>query len=71
VHYRRLPRRAEAQQEAIKRQGLTEQPPIERLYVWALSRIARNMFDCLRAIATLDDAELEIVSLTRRVGARR
>ena len=69
--YRRLLRRAEAQQEAMKRRVLTEQPPIERLYVWAFSRIARNMFDCLRAIATLDDAEIEIVSLTEaEVGDR-
>ncbi len=69
--YRGLLRRAEAQQEAMKRRVLTEQPPIERLYVWAFSRIARNMFDCLRAIATLDDAEIEIVSLTEaEVGDR-
>jgi len=62
--YRRLIRQAEAQQGAMKRRRLPAHPPMERLYVWAFSRIARNMFDCLRAIATLDDADIEIVSLT-------
>ncbi len=64
--YRRLIRRAEAQQEAMKgrRRQPMDAPPIERLYVWAFSRIARKMFDCPRAIATLDDTDIEIVSLT-------
>ncbi len=41
-------------------------PPIERLYVWAFSRIARNMFDCLRALGALDDADIEVISLTEQ-----
>jgi DNA invertase Pin-like site-specific DNA recombinase len=40
--------------------------PIERLNVWAISRIAHNMFSSLRALATLDDAGIEIVSLTEQ-----
>jgi len=32
--------------------------------VWAFSRIARNMFYCLRALATLDEAGIEVISLT-------
>ena len=51
--YQDLLRAAEAQRDA--RQGRSRQrpPSIDRLYVWAFSRIARNMFDCLRALATL------------------
>ena len=37
---------------------------IDRLYVWAFSRVARNMFDCLRALATLDEADIDVISLT-------
>ena len=65
--YQGLIKRAEAQRDALRGKGkarLMTQPPIERLYVWAFSRIARNMFDCLKAIATLDDADIDIVSLT-------
>ena len=65
--YLGLIRRAEAQRDAMRgRNRRTARPVerIERLYVWAFSRIARNMFDCLKAIATLDDADIEIVSLT-------
>ena len=71
--YRRLIRRAEAQREAMRGRGRGggDLRRIERLYVWAFSRIARNMFDCLRALATLDDADIEIVSLTEHeVGER-
>ena len=71
--YRRLIRRAEAQREALRGRGRSRGDfrRIERLYVWAFSRIARNMFDCLRALATLDDADIEIVSLTEHeVGDR-
>jgi DNA invertase Pin-like site-specific DNA recombinase len=64
--YQGLIKRAEVQRDAMTGRGKSRlsAPPIERLYVWAFSRIARNMFDCLRAIATLDDADIEIVSLT-------
>jgi len=62
--YRRLIERGEAQKEDIRMRRIPVQPPIDRLYVWAFSRIARNMFDCLKAIATLDDADIDIISLT-------
>jgi site-specific DNA recombinase len=62
--YRRLIQRGEEQKEAMRLRQMTDRPPVDRLYVWAFSRIARNMFDCLKAIATLDDAEIDIVSLT-------
>ncbi len=66
--YQDLLRRAEAQRDA--RQGRTRSriQPIDRLYVWAFSRIARNMFDCLRALATLDEADIDILSLTEPDG---
>ncbi len=62
--YQEMIRRAEAQRDAQK--GRVRVQPVERLYVWAFSRIARNMFDCLRALATLDDAGIEVVSLTEQ-----
>jgi DNA invertase Pin-like site-specific DNA recombinase len=61
--YQALIKRAEAQRDAMGK-GRVAVHRIERMYVWAFSRIARNMFDCLRAIATLDDANIEITSLT-------
>ncbi len=64
--YQSLIKRAEVQRDAMTGRGKQRVVVnrVERLYVWAFSRIARNMFDCLRAIATLDDADIEIVSLT-------
>lgn len=62
--YQQILRRAEAQRDAQRRRSRGSPPPIGRLYVWAFSRIARNMFDCLRALADLDDADIEVVSLT-------
>ena len=61
--YLALIKRAEAQREAIvtRKKGA---PRIDRLYVWAFSRVARNMFDCLRALATLDEADIDVISLT-------
>jgi len=61
--YLRLIKQAEAQRDAIraKKKGAHR---IDRLYVWAFSRLARNMFDALRALATLDEAEIDVVSLT-------
>ncbi len=56
--------RAEAQRDARYAKKRNAPPPVDRLYVWAVSRVARNMFDCLRALATLDDAEIRVVSLT-------
>ena len=62
--YLRLIARAEAQRDARYAKKKNAPAPIDRLYVWAVSRVARNMFDCLRALATLDDAEIRVVSLT-------
>ena len=61
--YLHLIKRAEAQRDAIraKKRGAQQ---IDRLYVWAFSRVARNMFDCLRALATLDEADVDVISLT-------
>ncbi len=61
--YLALIKRAEAQRDAIatRKKGAVR---IERLYVWAFSRVARNMFDCLRALATLDEADIDVISLT-------
>ena len=42
--YQALIRRAEDQREPMRSRPLGEHPPIDRLYVWAFSRIARNMF---------------------------
>ena len=69
--YLRLLRRAEAQVEARRSRRANAVPPIDRLYVWAFSRIARNMFDCLRALGALDDADIEVVSLTEQDPADR
>ena len=69
--YRDLIRRAEAQQESMRGRSRRPVERIDRLYVWAFSRIARNMFDCLRAMATLDDADIEIISLTEQDGGDR
>lgn len=61
--YLQLIKRAEAQRDAMhaKKKGA---PRVDRLYVWAFSRVARNMFDCLRALATLDEADIDVISLT-------
>ena len=62
--YHQLIRRAEAQRDAMRGRSRRHVPRIGRLYVWTFSRIARNMFDCLRALAALDEADIEVVSLT-------
>ncbi len=62
--YKALIKRAEAQRDARTWNGRSRVQRIDRLYVWAFSRIARNMFDCLRALATLDEADIDVVSLT-------
>ncbi|MCK6502173.1 recombinase family protein [Myxococcota bacterium] len=59
--YQQLLRRAEAQRD--HRRKPTGQR-IDRLYVWAFSRVARNMFDALKALAALDEADIDVVSLT-------
>jgi len=69
--YKSLIRRAEAQHEAMRGRNRRPVERIERLYVWAFSRLARNMFDCLRAMATLDEADIEIISLTEQDGSDR
>jgi DNA invertase Pin-like site-specific DNA recombinase len=61
--YQALLRRAEAQRDAKQKRAVPFQQ-IDRLYVWAFSRVARNMFDCLRALATLDEADVDVISLT-------
>ena len=62
--YQALLRRAEAQRDATRARARGAVVRIDRLYVWAFSRVARNMFDCLRALATLDEADIDVVSLT-------
>jgi len=62
--YQSLLRAAEAQRDARLGRAKLRAPGIDRLYVWAISRVARNMFDCLRALATLDEANVTVVSLT-------
>jgi DNA invertase Pin-like site-specific DNA recombinase len=63
--YQAMIKRAEVQRDAMAGRGRpVVVDRIERMYVWAFSRIARNMFDCLRAIAILDDANIDITSLT-------
>ena len=63
--YQAMIRRAEVQRDTMNGRGRpVVVDRIERMYVWAFSRIARNMFDCLRAIAILDDANIDITSLT-------
>lgn len=64
--YQDLLRRAELQRDGLQGRSKLKVQRIDRLYVWAFSRIARNMFDCLRALATLDDADIDVVSLTER-----
>ncbi len=61
--YLTLIKTAEAQRDGIRAKKRGAQK-IDRLYVWAFSRVARNMFDCLRALATLDEADIDVVSLT-------
>jgi len=61
--YQALLRRAEAQRDAKARRAIPMQR-IDRLYVWAYSRVARNMMDCLKALATLDEADVDVISLT-------
>ena len=68
--YLALIRLAEAQRDAPKGRNAPASR-VDRVYVWAFSRIARNMFDCLRALATLDDADIEVVSLTETDGGDR
>jgi len=69
--YRDLIRRAEKQRESMRGRNRHPVERIDRVYVWAFSRLARNMFDCLRAMATLDDADIEIISLTEQDGGDR
>lgn len=69
--YKRLIRRAEAQREGMRGRNRRPVERIECQYVWAFSRLARNMFDCLRAMAALDEADIEILSLTEQDGGDR
>lgn len=62
--YQALFRRAEAQRDALKKRRGPRQPPIERLYVWSISRLARNTLDCLKLLGALEEAKVEVVSLT-------
>ncbi|MDP2314038.1 MAG: recombinase family protein [Pseudomonadota bacterium] len=69
--YQSLLRRAEAQRDARQGKNGGSLRRIDRLYVWAFSRIARNMFDCLRALGILDEADVDVVSLTEPDGGDR
>ncbi len=69
--YRSLIGRAETQRESMRGRNRQTVERIDRVYVWAFSRLARNMFDCLRAMATLDEADIEIISLTEQDGSDR
>ena len=62
--YLDLIRAAEVQRDTRTRKGNAQPQRIDRLYVWAFSRLARNMFDALRALAALDEADIDVVSLT-------
>ena len=62
--YQALLRRAEAQRSALSRRRKPRTPPIDRLYVWAISRLARNTLDCLKLLGALEEAKIEVVSLT-------
>ena len=44
--YQDLLRTAELQRDMKHDRSRRKTQPIDRLYVWAFSRIARNMFDC-------------------------
>lgn len=61
--YQALLRAADAQRDAKTKRAIPIQR-IDRLYVWAYSRVAMNMMDCLRALATLDEADVDVISLT-------
>ncbi|MCK6527605.1 recombinase family protein [Myxococcota bacterium] len=62
--YLDLIRVAEVQRDARTEKRRAQPQRIDRLYVWAFSRLARNMFDALRALAALDEADIDVVSLT-------
>ncbi|MSQ03997.1 MAG: hypothetical protein EXR71_19270 [Myxococcales bacterium] len=57
-------RAAEGQRDSRLSRRAVRVQGIDRLYVWAFSRVARNMFDCLKALATLDEADIDVISLT-------
>ena len=59
--YQSLLRAAEGQRDSRLGRRAVRVQGIDRLYVWAFSRLARNMFDCLKALATLDDVRLAAV----------
>ena len=63
VAYQKLLRCAETQRDARLKRG-SPPPRVDRLYVWAFSRVARNTMDCLKALATLDEAGVTVISLT-------
>jgi len=62
--YQALLRRAEAQRISLSQRRKPKNPPIDRLYVWAISRLARNTLDCLKLLGALEEAKIEVVSLT-------
>ena len=62
--YQSLLRAAEGQRDSRLGRRAVRVQGIDRLYVWAFSRVARNMFDCLKALATLDEADIDVISLT-------
>ena len=68
--YQAMIRCAEAQRDHRKgqRRRAPQREPIDRFYVYAFSRMARNMTDCLRALAVLEEADIEVISLTQQDG---
>ena len=62
--YQSLLRAAEGQRDSRLGRRAVRVQGIDRLYVWAFSRVARNMFDCLKALATLDEADIDVISLS-------
>jgi len=64
VAYQSLLRAAEKQRDSRPGRNKVRVQGIDRLYVWAFPRVTRNMFDCLKALATLDEADIDVISLT-------
>jgi hypothetical protein len=60
---------AEGQRDAGRLRRPVGPPPVEVLYVWAISRLARNTRDgaairCLKLLAALDEGGIRVISLT-------
>ena len=62
--YQALLRRAEDLGNSRRGRRRRDVPRVDVLFVWATSRLARNMMDCFKLLAALDEAGIEVVSLT-------